>query len=439
MKLALPLAALLLLPPAANAQGNPGPFGGLFGREPQRTGTDFTGFDLRGSGGVQWDDALLDDAAGQDQRVSAGRVGTAAASAIFQRYTDRLKLLLRSNTEYRQSIEARPVGGVSVDEGLMVSFRPATKLSIDGNASYAYSPFFQFHPSFITLDSGRVMAGLPYVASVIDNHSASLTAGFTSYYSKRSTLGASVTRQEARFSRGRQAPLSMTGFYGLWTNQLNRDFQLRLGYRRDEWQQDLSRAGEYRQEELEAGVNFTRTFSVWRETSLSFATQTMFLRRAGEDRRFRLNGNVTLHKRMKRTWDVAVAGNRQTEFLPGFLAPLFADSLTASVTGRLSERVDTSTYISGARGEFGFDAALGRFTSASAVTLLNVAITRRFGWFGQAGFYHYDMPAGVASPVAMSRMTRRTFMTGISTWIPVYRRERVDRDSGEAVLAGNRS
>ena len=110
MKLLLCVAVLLLSPAAAFTQGNPGPFGGLFGRTPNRTGVDYKVFEIRGSGGGQWND-LFDRVAGQPAPPLEGLVNHATAAALFARRSDRLDVRAGTNVEYRQSLTSQRTRG----------------------------------------------------------------------------------------------------------------------------------------------------------------------------------------------------------------------------------------------------------------------------------------------------------------------------------------
>ena len=162
MRLHLCVAALLLLPaPPAFAQGNPGPFGGLFGRTPNRTGTDYKVFDLRGSGGVQWDDAVFEQSQDLSGRPVSGASGQSALAAAFDQRSERFRMRVGSNVDYRQTLTSQPVGGTSVDGRLELSGDLTTRVTAATSVSYRYSPYFQYHPSFVWLDGGLVVPGLP--------------------------------------------------------------------------------------------------------------------------------------------------------------------------------------------------------------------------------------------------------------------------------------
>ena len=429
MKIFVGVAVLLLLPSAAFAQGNPGPFGGLFGRTPERIGRDYTIFEVRGSSGFQWDDSLLAAEGEAGERLYAGLVGSAIGSLFFERQTDRLRLEAHSTTEFRVALEDKPLGGTSFDHSVRVLVRPTTRVTMDAQATHVYSPFFMFQPSaFVSMDSPRVLPGLPQIATMIRNNTIGANASLAYQYGKHSTVSAMFTGRETRFQRRPEYDLQLFGVQALWRRGLTRGLQLRLGYARDEWR---SRVGSmsHVQEEILAGVDFTRALSIARKTTISFATETAALQRPETGRRFRLNGSATLAHQMGRTWLLSLNASRSSEFWPGFNAPLLGDTVTLSLGGLLTPRLELVTVGGGTRGDFGVDREFGKFASAHAVAMVNFAVTRKLGLFTQYGFYHHDLPSLAPSVAPVRQLSRRTVMVGITTWIPLHVSERGTSDS----------
>ncbi len=417
------LAVLLLVPASlASAQGDPGPFGGLFGRTPNRSGVNYKVFEIRGSGGAQWGDSVFEES--PVVGGSAGAGGNAAAGATFARKSDRFSLQLGSNVDYSQTLTVPMVGGTSADGGLSVGGRLSTRLSVDADVNYRYSPYFQYHPSFVWLENGLVVPGLPFVATAIDNHAFQGSVSTSYQYGKNSTLSASASRNTTWFPGSPDSNVTTTGFHGVWTRRLNRDFGLRLGYGRSRARQQSAASPTMVHETIDAGVDFNKALSLSQRTTMSFSTNMSVLRPTGSTAHYRLNGSVVLTRLFGRTWNASFNANRSTEFVAGLVEPLFADSIALSVSGLLARRVEWSTSLNGSRGEVGFDAAFGHFYSAGASTNLNFAVARYLGVYAQYGLYHHNVPAGASSIPTVARFSRQSASVGISTWIPVFTRER---------------
>jgi hypothetical protein len=424
------VAVLLMLPSAAFAQGNPGPFGGLFGRTPERVGREYTLFDLRGSSSLRLDDEVLKSTG----RPTAG-VGTMAVlggSVSLDHQSTRLQSLLRTRAQYHQYLQSQPTGATTVDSNAAATWKVATRLSVDVSAAYLYSPYFQFYPNFAAplQAPGMVAPVVPYITGLIASDTVDAMAGFTSAYSKQSSVNMSVWRRYTAFRDDRAPDLESTHLRALWTRRMNRSIGIRLGYTREETNTAALDDVDYLQESIEAGIDLSRPISLSRSTTLAFYTDSSIISRDGGARHFRLNGGVDLAHRFNRTWNLAVNFRRDTEFLPGFVEPLFSDTLGASLSGLFSPRMELLLSAFGGNGRFGVgDEAHGRYRSAMASSQFSFALTRNFGVFAQHGFYFYDLPAGASSLPTMQRMARQTVTVGGTVWLPVINRERSPSDS----------
>src|SRR5688572_4246088 len=278
MTLLFCVAALLLIPQAAFAQGNPGPFGGLFGRTPERQAADVTVFELRGSAGTHWDGALIPAPEGAGESRYGGTIGTVAGAALFLRRTDRTQFTMQSSADYRQTVDTPSVGGTTISNDIRFGARPTTRFSFDVGASHIHTPFFRFHPSFVTLESGRVVPGLPYVATLLSNQTVSALAGLSYQYSKHGNFSLSATRRESMFPDHPAHDVRMDGVQALLGRNISRNVRLKFGFGRERWFEASSRAPHV-QEEIEAGVDFARGLSLGRRTTFNFSTSSTLVSR----------------------------------------------------------------------------------------------------------------------------------------------------------------
>ena len=228
MKLAVGVAVLLLLPSAAFAQGNPGPFGGLFGRTPERIGRDYTIFEIRTSTGLQFDDQTLNLGGVADQ--DRGRIAGLTGAALFDHNSTRLQTKLRSRVSYHQFLQTQ-VGATTVENSGAVTWRVGTRLSVDASGSYIYSPYLQFFPNLVTppYTPSVVPPSLPYTTGLVESDTAEATVGFTSHYSKQSTFSAMVSRRQTQFRAVDDADYESNSGRVLWTRRTGRNLGVRLG------------------------------------------------------------------------------------------------------------------------------------------------------------------------------------------------------------------
>jgi hypothetical protein len=424
----LGVAVLLLLPPAAHAQGNSGPFGGLFGRTPERIGREFTAFDLRTSFGGQYDDAIYGgDSLQPGGPLRSGVIGGVNTALGFQRETDRTTVKLTSSVTHQEYVRDR-FGATSLDAGAEVSGKLTTRLTLDAGANYLRSPFFHLQPSLARPSPLTAIAipNNPHAVRALITEGADGRVGFSSQYTKRSTLSMSISRRQVRFVDEPGSNFAANALRATWRRRTTRSFSLRAGYGREDIHQNQAAGAEYTHEVIDVGADFDRELSLTRRTTLSFNTQTSIIKEGR--RRYRLNGHLGLTKYFQRTWRVSVSGVRDTEFLPGFDRPLFSDAVVASVSGMVARRSDWSTMVSAGRGEFGFDETPGRFTTATATTRLNLAVSRHIGVFADYSLYFFKLPPQSTGLAGVGQMNRQTITLGMTAWLPIINHMRAPRD-----------
>lgn len=422
-------AVLVLLPTTAFAQGNPGPFGGLFGRTPDRVGKEYRVFEIRTMATGQFEDALNDAAIAAEERVPSRGIATGGVSGMFSQRSTRLSVHAMSRANHLQYLEQPYPGGLSVDSTGSASFEVATRLILDASASYLYTPHFQFHPQFFSwsAEGALIPPSSPYVATAVEGQSYGGVAGFTTPYSRHSTFRASIERREMRFAGRPDADMSLQAVRTEWTRQLRKTTGLRLGYGRE---RGHFGGGDSRLiETFDVGLDFVRPMSPGRRTSFGIRTGTSKLWTPEAGRRWRLNGSLDVTRWLRRTWLVRADLQRTTEFVAGFVEPLLADTAGLNVSGMLSRRVELAVQVHGGRGQVGFEAGPDRFTMGVATAQMSYALSRRIGLFVQHAYFYYELPQS-ASPIApVSYLNRQTMTVGITTWIPVYTRERSPSDS----------
>jgi hypothetical protein len=427
--LRLGVAVLLLLPPAAFAQGNPGPFGGLFGRTPERVGKEYRVFEVRTMATGQYEDAVNDASIPVENRLQPGAIANGGVSGLFAERSSRLSVSARSRATYQQYLQSPHTGGTTVDSSGTVTYEVATRLVLDAAVSHLYSPYFQFHPQFFSWspDGIPVPPSSPSVATATENHSFSAAGGFTAPYARHSTFSVSATRQETRFKKMPEADLMMSGLHARWSRQVHRDLQFRLGYGRDRGR--FGSGLERLHETIDIGLSYVRPLSAERRTSFAVNTETAKLWAPELGRRYRLNGGLNVTRWFRRSWLLGLQFQRSTEFVAGFVEPLLADTVGATLSGMVGRRAELIIEAHGGRGQVGFDAPTERGTMGRATAQVSYALSRRLGLFAQHTLFYNELPQS-ASPVSSAAYLNRQIITvGLTTWIPIYTRERSPSDT----------
>ena len=424
------IAALLAAPTAAAAQSLAGPFGGLFGRTPERTHKEYTALDFRTAVGGQYDAAILDDSTPVDLAPRNGSTAGVNGGLSFDHRSDRLRFDAYGSATYQQFFRNPDFGATSYDGGGLMNARGSTRLSLDASATYSRSPFYHVLPAMSgALPVPEVLVPSdPFAARRLDNHTAEGMVGFTSPYTKRSTLSGSVSLRSTRFFNQPDDDFELWAVRGMWTRKMTRDVAARIGYGREEIQQSAAADTRFIHEVFDIGVDLAREISIARRTAFSFTTQTSMIRETGGERRYRLNGGVSLTRGFRRTWAASIAATRNTEFLPGFLEPVFTDGASASLSGMFSDRLEWTAAVGASRGEVGFE-GLGDFVSYTGTSRLSAALTRRLGLYAEYAYYHYDLPPGSTTILLLPQQSRQSVSVGFSAYVPLFTRVREPRDT----------
>lgn len=424
---ALLLVVLVLSPSLAGAQGLAGPFGGLFGRTPERIGKEFTAVEFRSAVGGQYDDAIADDSVAA-LTPKSGSTGGVNAGLTFERRSDRLRANVHGAGTHQQFFREPAFGATSYDGGALLLAKVATRLSLESSATYRRSPFFHLLPANVgelPLPDVLVPADA-FAARRLDNDTVEGLVGFSTPYTKRSTLSASVSRRATRFFNQPENNFELWGARGLWTRRMTRDVAARIGYGREEIQQSVA-GGRFSHEVFDAGFDLARNISLARRTTFNFTTQTSMVRETGGERRYRLNGGIGLVRTFERTWAASLSATRNTEFLPGFLVPIFSDGVGGTVSGMLAERLQWSAAVGASRGQVGFESRED-FVSYTGTSRLSAGLTHHLGLYAEYSYYHYDLPAGSTTIVLLPQLSRQSVSVGFSAFVPIFTRVRTPRD-----------
>jgi hypothetical protein len=418
------VAAALMVPAAAIAQGNPGPYGGLFGRAP--AGADkSTTVEARAALGGQYDSAILapQDTSSTATQSGLGSLGNAALT--FERETDKFNASAGAAAGRSQYFVTPAYAVNFYGANATISSAITKVLHADAAAAYTHSPYFQLYQPFSlpSVIDASVTAATPftqYASEMLENETVYASAGLTARLTERNRLSASASRRQTLFSES-SADLVSNGYQALWTYQLRRDLGVRAGYGREHVTQHGELGQDYDSETIDVGVDFTRSFSLARRTTFGFSTSTSLIKTGTSPREFRLNGSAFLAKHFRRTWHAAAHFSRATSFLPGFYEPLYSDSVGVSLGGMFSNRLDWGFSADAVKGESAFTETSG-FNSVRAASTLTFALNRYLGLRGQYAAYGYEIPENSNVLGLSDRLSRQTIWVGVSAYIPVYKK-----------------
>jgi len=407
------------------AQGNPGPFGGLFGRAPVRApGEARTVVEMRSTVGGQYDSAILapEDAIATDTQAGLG--AGASVGLSLQHQTDKFTALADAVVSRMQYFETPDFGLNLYSGNATIGSAITTRLHGDVSASYVRSPYFQVYPNFgpNTNDGvgGRAAPFAPYATQMLSNESVYASAGLTARLSERNRLSASVFRRQTLFTES-GADFIVNGYSARWTWQLRRDLGVYAGYGFEHSNQFGELGQEYDNETIDVGVDYTRSFSLARRTTFSFSTSSSLVKTGTSSREIRVNGGVELSKHFRRTWRASAHATRATSFVPGFYEPLYSDMVGVSVGGMFSQRIEWGFYADAGRSEAAISNTTA-FDSVSASTRLSIALNRYLSLYGQYAAYHYNAATTSNALGLPENLARQSVFVGVTAYIPIYKK-----------------
>ena len=418
--------ALALLTPVAAAAQPPNPFADLFGRAPARSGQEFTAVQFRTTAGAQVGQTIRADF-DQADAVPEGAAGGADASLLGQYLRDRVQAIGNGRYSYQEFRTPPAFGAPAFDVGGRVNYEVTTRLSVQGGGQYVRSPFFQamwLAPEFEGPPASPVNSAILLMA----NDTFELNAGAISQYSQRSSLSLSGFARETRFTALANQRDQIRGGRAMWKRQMSRAFALHAGYGRDQLQQSRGGVDErYVNELIDLGVDFAKSLTMARRTTLGFVTETSVVREGGGPRHYRLNGTVAFEHHFLRTWVTQLAAKRATEFLPGFRGPVFTERGRAALAGYFSKRVLMNVNAEGGQGAVGVNDQR-QFMSYTGNAKITYGITRHIGVFTQYVYYNYQMPPDPFALVTVPHLSRQAVSVGVQTWVSLIDKKKVPRD-----------
>jgi hypothetical protein len=178
-----------------------------------------------------------------------------------------------------------------------------------------------------------------------------------------------------------------------------------------------------RTDSIDAGVNYRRALSFSRRTHVAFSSGSTVVSDGGA-RRYDVTGNATLTRELGRTWEAALTYSRQAGFVDTFAAPVFNDSVAASVAGLITRRISVSAGAGATHGQVGVRNANG-YRSYQGNVQLGVALSRVIECSFDYVTYSYEFDNADFVPlVAGTRAMQQIAQVSLGVWVPLFERAR---------------
>jgi hypothetical protein len=425
-------------PRALFAQRVTGPFAGLFGGG--TGGTQSQSLDFRAGIGTAYDtqqtlnEEEFDPFSTPTRKTGMTSGGTATLS--YGRRGDRVHFGSSGSTTLRTARAQAPaqsrspfenVVATGYDLDALIDARVRRNLVLDASGGASYAPFFQLAPLIATADAQDASpVAVDYEVLSRQNRTLTASAGATSQFTRRSSVGGSLSWRSTRFPELSDGDLQAWAARGTLVHRLARSWSLRFGAGREEINYFLQFQSPIINDVITATADYGSEVPLSHRISFSVSAKAVLLRQ-GDERKSRLDGDAQIARGFGRTWSTAFGYSRSTEFVAGIAEPLFSDAVTLSLNGLIATRAQVSSRISAARGQAGFGERRP-FMAYTGMSKLTVGITRRLGVYAQHTYYHYELPTGVTAFELQSQLSRTRVSAGISLWIPLATETRVPLD-----------
>jgi len=362
-------------------------------------------------------DADILDAALQSKRVYSGLT----ISAQYVRRPPRRVLTFntaaagRYYSDLRRVVTTRYGGGMTLDALVARDWR----LQLSNTASF--SPFYQVvlapsAPGLWTPD-----APAPSADNAVSRQHAMQYGSFigvTHGYSARSSIAFNYGLRYTQVFEGADSGSQRGGVE--YVHGIAKDIGLRLGYAYGvAFTGANPGARPIRNQDIDIGLNYGRSFSPSRRMSLGFTTGSSIIS-SDDGSHFRVTGSARFTRRLSPRWTAVVLYDRGLQVPDGATRPFFSDTVSAGINGYFSPRASLRILPAYSHGTVGFTGQTNAYNSYSSTTRFEVAISHRLAVYAEHFYYNYAFDSGVGLPAFLTTgLNRQGVRAGLAVWTPL--------------------
>lgn len=243
----------------------------------------------------------------------------------------------------------------------------------------------------------------------------------TQALSGRTALVLSYDYQRSHFSNTDDQRTVQSGSAAL-THRLTRNLTLRLGYSGalGDYVDSTGVPARFRNDSIDAGVDYSGSLALSRRTTASFRTGTAFI----SDRavhRFSVVGDAALTRELGRSWDASLAYSRNANFVAALTQPAFIDSLTAALGGLLTRRLHFQAAAGLATGAAEFvEAADHGYAAYHGSVGVSTGLSRYFQLRLDYTYYRYSSKASELQFFGQQRLSDNSINVGVDVFAPLF-------------------
>jgi hypothetical protein len=404
------------------------PYRGLFGSGSSDTEQALS---VAGSLGAGYDDDLAANARGGntanggDAAPQSGSLGSgsAALNYLLNRGPVNLTALLGTSARYYPDAAESTVRSTQGLLTLGTSLGERTSLSASTTVTHQPYGFALLFPTLPTTEPTPVAPDLGPIAPVGGDTSYmawSVGTGLSRSLSRRSTVSASYNYRQTDDSA--KARFNSQGAGGQFAYTIARGFSLRLGYHQSRSEHEGREPIVYHT--IDSGVDYGRTLSLSRRTSLTFGTGSSAIE-ANDRFHFRATGNARLSHEIGRSWSASAAYARNVSVQESLQEPVLSDAVSVGLGGLITRRLEFRSAAHAALGNVGVAQEDTGFDNYYASASLSYAFTRFMNGAITYAYYRHRFGNDVVLPVGVSSaVNRRSVSASVSLWAPLFQRAR---------------
>lgn len=320
----------------------------------------------------------------------------------------------------------RPSIGHDASASVATEFALSSRVrgSVEASAGYQPASVLNLFPDMFQDQSAPdILVGYQFDGPLEHYVSTAAAAGLTYGLSSRSNLSVAYQYSESNglSAEGSQSYQSLSAGF---SHTIARGLALRLGYGRRLGRYGADEnADTFKNHDIDAGVDFNRSLSVSRRTTLTFSTGTTFVT-DGVNERYDFVGSASLGHQVGRDWSTAVSYNRNVEFVEVVTQPVFSDSFVASVEGLIGRRLSMHFAAGASFGNVGVSTDAGNgYNAYQAAASMQTALSRYMGvTFGYV-YYDYSFDGRDFLPDTIRQRDRRhTAHVSVDLFLPLFQR-----------------
>lgn len=300
--------------------------------------------------------------------------------------------------------------------------QPALDWRVQLSGTASYSPYYDvvLGPTAQTLWAADA-APVSEDASVSKQHSMQYGSflGVTHNFSPETILAMNYGVRYRQVFEGADMETQRAGFQ--FTHAIAKDVGVKIGYAYGLSTFGGGSARPIRNNDLDIGLNYGKTFAPSVRTSLSFTSGSTIVS-AADGQHFRVTGSARLMRRLSPTWTASAAYDRGLQVPDGATRPFFSDTVTGSLGGYLGRRTNVRLQPTYSHGVVGLGGEANPYNAYTNTSRIEFALSRRLALYGEHFFYRYRFASAAGLPVQlMPSVDRQGARVGLTLWAPIVR------------------